>query len=706
MITKKSLMGFLILFFIFFQSCATMEVKEAPKEDQIETEEVEAEKIEAAEAAEEAEVAEEEAQPEKEDFGTKGNQFIEWCRNEIDKIEELSQKLKVPDVERSALDTLALFNKLEIKQYDVMCSAGINQYNHPDEGMREGARKCSRELNAQSTKLSLDSDLYNVFAEISPEDETLKEEDVYYLNDVLADFRRNGVDKDEETRERLKKLSSRLTELYQKFHANIASDTKEIVVTDPEQLRGLPEDFISQRKPDEEGRIILTTDWPDYLPVIEFAEYSGLRERMYRKRRAIAIPANTEIFSEILKARQEWAQILGYENWAAYSQEKLMAENPENAHDFITKILELSSPHVERELEVFMKYIRKDDPEAEGLEQWDRMFYQNMIKKDKYDFDSQEVRKYFEISKVMEGVFKIVSKIFGVDIEKVERDDVWHPSVESYDVIENGEVIGHFELDMYPRPDKYKHFAMFSNRLGVKDKRLPRGAIVGNFPEPDPVDGKAYLSHHDVETIFHEFGHLLHMIFGSQKYLRFSGTRCQRDFVEVPSTMLEEWAWDISVLQMFATDDDGNPIPEDLVERMKKASEFGKSVHVARQMYLAMLSLGLYTQDAKDFDFQDYERKIERKYSPTIAHDDIRMTESFGHLIGYSSNYYTYMWSTVIAMDMFAKVEEHGLLDPEIMNKFREKVLSVGGSKDGTQIIFDFLGRDLSFEAFENWLAN
>ena len=695
--SRRVFVFFIAVIFGILVSCATAPVKEKPEESET------VEKVEVTEAEVEEET-EEETEEKIEDFGEKGNEFISWCRGEIEEIEKLSDSLKKSDDEMSALDKLALFNKFETKQYDVMCSASINQYNHPDAGMRESARICSRELYAQSTRLSLDSALYNVFAQISPEDESLGEKDVYYLNDVLTDFRRNGVDKDEETRARLEEISSKLTELYQKFYANIASDTKEIVVTDPKQLKGLPEDFISQKEPNEEGKIILTTDWPDYLPVIEFAQNSDLRERMFRKRRAIAIPANTELFPEILKLREEWANTLGYDNWAAYSQAKLMIENPENARNFIKRVIELASPHVERELEVLMEYIKKDNPEAEGLEQWDRIYYQNIVKKDKYDFDPQEVRKYFEISKVMDGVFNIVSQIFGVEIEKVERDDVWHPSVESYNVVENGEVIGKFELDMYPRPDKYKHFAMFSNRLGVKGERVPRGAIVGNFPEP--VDGKAYLSHHDVETIFHEFGHLLHMIFGSQKYLRFSGTRCQRDFVEVPSHLFEEWAWDASILQKFATDDDGNPIPEELVEKMRNASEFGNGIHIARQMYLAMLSLGLYTQDTENFDFREYEKMIERKYSPTITHDDIRMVESFGHLIGYSSNYYTYMWSMVIAKDMFSKIEKHGLMDPEIMDKFRRKVLSIGGAKDGNQMILDFLGRELSYEAFENWIAN
>jgi thimet oligopeptidase len=692
---RRFIVVFSVVFmFSFMVSCATAQVQEDHAGEKKVKEVEEVEKVEKVETDKD----------DAEDFGETGNIFINWCRNEITEIEKIVEKIKNDKDNKSADEILKYSNELETKQTDVSCSASINQFNHPDEGMRKAAQTCTMELSAQSTRLSLDKDLYNVFAGISVEDESLTDEDRYYLKDVIVDFKRNGVDKDDKTRARLQELSSELTDLYQKFYSNIAADKKEIVVSDPEKLKGLPEDFISQKKPDKDGNIILTTDWPDYLPVIESAENAELREEMFRAKRGIAFPANTEIFAQIHKLRTEWAQILDFANWAEYSQAKLMIENPENAQNFIEKILELAAPYVEKEKEIFLQYIQKDNPEATDFEPWDRIYYQNLVKKDKYDFDSQEVRKYFEISKVMDGVFKVVSKIYGVDIKKVERDDVWHESVESYDVMENGKVIGHFDLDMYPRPDKYKHFAMFTNRAGVKGVRPPRGAIIGNFPQP--VDGKAYLSHHDVETIFHEFGHLLHMIFGAQKYVRFSGTRCQRDFVEVPSHLFEEWVWDASILQLFATDDEGNPIPEELVEKMKNASEFGNGVHITRQMYLAMLSLGIYREDPANFDHRVYEKEIERKYSPTVTHDDIAMVESFGHLIGYSSNYYTYMWSMVIAKDMLSKIRETNLMDPEIMGKFRDEVLNVGGAKNGNRIINDFLGRELSFEAFEEWISN
>ncbi|MFO7736697.1 MAG: M3 family metallopeptidase [bacterium] len=692
---KKMLSVLTLLIVFIVSSCASVPEKKSET----------AEKEKQSEKLQKKNEKSEEKKETAEDFGEKGNEFIKWCRNELEKTEEMASELKSSQKKNSASEILDSFNKIEIKQYDVYCSAGINQFNHPDDGMRNAARICSRELNVQQTDFALDKELYEIFKSISKEDESLTEEDINYLEDVLADYKRNGVNKDEKTRKQLQELSSELTELYQKFHANISSGTKYVVIEDPSRLEGLPEDFIASRKTDDDGNIVLSTDWPDYFPILESAEDRSLREKMYRARRSVAFPENTEVFSKILEKRQKWSEILGYKNWAEYTQEKLMIGNPGNAHDFITKTHKITSDYVDGEIDMLLKYSEayEEDSEKE-LELWDIFFLQNLAKKDQYDFDPAEARKYFEISKVIEGVFEVMSKIYNIEIKEVQKDDVWHPDVKSYDVVENGKVIGHFELDLYPRPNKYKHFAMFTNRLGVKDIRLPRGAIIGNFPEPS--NGKAYVNHHDVETIFHEFGHLIHMIFaGNQKYLRFSGTRCQRDFVEVPSNLFEEWAWNASVLRMFATDDEGNPIPETLVEKMNAARKTGNAIRVARQMYLAMLSLEIFRQDTESFNHREFEKEIERKYSPTKVRDNIPISESFGHLIGYSSNYYTYMWSKVIAEDMLSYIREQGLMNSEVMTDFKEKVLSRGGSVDGNRMIEDFLGREMSFEAFEKWLA-
>lgn len=640
-----------------------------------------------------------------EDFGVIGNTFINLCRNEIALISEIASEIKRSAGKKSGLEILNLMNILEIKQSDMWSKSGIFQLNHPDEGMRKGAMQCETEISAQATELSLDNELYKAIASISPEDPALDSDDKYFLADVIIDFKRNGVDKDEATRDAIKKLSAEIIALEQTFYSNIGSDKKTIKIKDVNRLKGLPEDFIKGKKPDEEGNIILTTDWPDYFPVMENAQDESLRAEMYKNVMNIGYPQNTEIFSKILKARKKFSELLGYKNFAEYTQAKLMIENPGNADEFIKKVAGISMPYAKKDLDIFLAKKKSLMGETAGVEPWDRFFYQKLIKMEKYSYDPEQARKYFEMTKVIDGIFLVSGKIFGVTFEKVKRDDLWHESVQSYNMLADGKVIGMFELDLFPRPNKYKHFAMFTNELGVKDLRIPRAAIIGNFPEP--VDGKAYISHEDVQTLFHEFGHLLHSLFaGNQRYVRFSGTNCQRDFVEVPSQLMEEYVWDASILQLWATNDAGEPIPAELVDNMKKASEFAKGLHVSRQMYLAALSLGIYLQDPENFDHHAYEKKLEKELSPWKSHEDTHLIENFSHLVNYYSNYYTYMWSLAIVKDFAGHIRKTGLMDAEVTKQYRDKVLNIGGAKPGHQMVKDFLGRELSFEEFEKWLNN
>lgn len=640
-----------------------------------------------------------------EDFGMVGNAYLKLCRNEIASISGIASEIKTSAGKKSGLEILNMMNILEIKQSDMWSKSGIFQLNHPDEGMRKAAMKCETEISAQATELSLDNELYKAIASISPEDPALDSDDKYFLADMIIDFKRNGVDKDEATRDAIKKLSAEIIALEQTFYSNIGSDKKTIKIKDVNRLKGLPEDFIKGKKPDEEGNIILTTDWPDYFPVMENAQDESLRAEMYKNVLNIAYPQNTEIFSKILKARKKFSELLGYKNFAEYTQQKLMIENPENADEFIKKVAGISTAYAKKDLEVFLAKKKSVVGETAEVEPWDRFFYQKLIKMEKYNYNPEQARKYFEMTKVIDGIFLVSGKIFGVTFEKVKRDDLWHESVQSYNMLADGKVIGMFELDLFPRPNKYKHFAMFTNELGVKDLRIPRAAIIGNFPEP--VDGKAYISHEDVQTLFHEFGHLLHSLFaGNQRYVRFSGTNCQRDFVEVPSQLMEEYVWDASILQLWATNDAGEPIPADLVDNMKKASEFAKGLHVSRQMYLAALSLGIYLQDPENFDHHAYEKKLEKELSPWKSHEDTHLIENFSHLVNYYSNYYTYMWSLAIVKDFAGHIRKTGLMDAAVTKQYRDKVLNIGGAKPGHQMVKDFLGRELSFEEFEKWLNN
>ena len=692
---KKRLVILAVLAGFIFASCGSQPAKDEEPAKQSETP--------AAEQAAQPEKAEEKAT----DFGEKGNAFYKHCADEFAAVKAIIADIKANPEGRTSIEKLQLFNNFEIKIEDAWGKIEIYQMNHPDKGMRDASMAAESELMAMLSEINLDADLYKVMAAIPADDPAFDAEDKRFLKDVIDDFKRSGVDKDDKTREEIKKVNAELVAISQQFNANIASDRKTLKVA-PERLKGLPEDFINGHAKDENGMITLTTDYPDYFPVMESADDETLRKEMYFLAQTVAYPSNEEVFDKLLRARKKLANLLGYKNWPEYSQAKLMIGNPENAENFVKKIAAMSMPYAKKEAEILLakkkQLAGRDDVEVEP---WDRFYIPRLVRMEKFSYDPEAVRPYFEIQKVLNGIFTVNSKIFGLEFKQIKRDDVWHESILSYDVYSNGKQIGTFDLDLYPRENKYKHFAMFTNQQGFKG-RLPRMAIVGNFPTP--VNGKAYVGHDSVQTLFHDFGHLINGILASEhKYIRFAGTNCQRDFVEVPSQFMEEYVWDASILQLWATNDAGEPIPADLVEKMKKSDEFGKGLHTSRQLYLAILSLEVYLQDpdAKDFNHHAFEKKTEREYSPWKTYDETHQIENFGHLDGYSSNYYTYMWSLSIAKDFYGFIMKNGgLMNTEVMGKYRDQVLKAGGAKDGMDMVRDFLGREVSFEEFEKWLNN
>jgi thimet oligopeptidase len=326
------------------------------------------------------------------------------------------------------------------------------------------------------------------------------------------------------------------------------------------------------------------------------------------------------------------------------------------------------------------------------------------VKAERYEFDSQSVRPYFEYGRVKQGILDLTAGLFGVTYREVPDAPVWHPDVEAYDVLEGGSLLGRFYLDMHPREGKYKHAAQFTLASGQAGTQLPEGVLMCNFPKPG--EQPALMQHSDVETFLHEFGHLLHHIFGgATRWAGLSGVRTEWDFVEAPSQMLEEWAWDPAALQPFARHHlTSEPIPGDVVKRMKAADEFGKGLWVRQQMFYAALSLQLHSRDPAGIDAVKVVQELQGRYTPFPYVDGTYFHLSFGHLDGYSAIYYTYMWSLVIAKDLFTAFKKEGMLNPAVAKRYRKAILDAGGSKDAADLVKDFLGREYGFSAYEEWL--
>jgi thimet oligopeptidase len=338
---------------------------------------------------------------------------------------------------------------------------------------------------------------------------------------------------------------------------------------------------------------------------------------------------------------------------------------------------------------------KQDDPDAAQFDASHLFYYAELIRREQFEVDAQEIRRYFDFSKVRDGLLDVTARLFGVQYRPADVA-TWHPDVTAYDVLSDGQLLGRIHLDLHPRAGKFKHAAQFDLAAGVTGVQLPEGVLVCNFPT-------GLMEHQHVVTLFHEFGHLVHHVLGGrQKYDRFSGVATEWDFVEAPSQMLEEWAWDAGVLATFATDAAGVPIPAELVARMRAAKDFGKGVFVATQTFYAMLAYVLYRDLPADHTQAVID--LQQRYDVLDHIVGTHFQASFGHLPGYTSGYYTYLWSLVIAKDLFSQFDPDDLFDQAVAHRYRDRILARGGSDDAANLVADFLGRPFDFEAFAAWL--
>jgi len=604
---------------------------------------------------------------------------------------------------RTVANTLTRFDEISLHADNIGYVAGLMESVHPDSAFRATAEAVTQEIDKFSTELSLNRALYDAIAAV-PE-KGLDPETKHLHSKSLRDFRRSGVDRDDATRSKIAALNERLTLLSQSFSRNIRNDRRNFTVDSAEELKGLPEDFIKGHPAGEDGKIKLTIETPDYLPVMRYAQNAKLREKMRFERMNRAHPANMAVLDSILQTRHELATTLGYPHWADYVTEDKMIGSAANVASFLDRVSKLVVAAARDEYQVYLARKREDDPKATAVEQWESAYYGQLIRKRDFDFDAQAARPYFAFANVKKGLMETMATIFSVRFQRVENAQVWHPSVEAYDLYEGNKLIGRFFLDLHPRENKFEHAAQFGVRKGVRGVQLPEATLVCNFPGDKPGD-PGLMEHSDVETFFHEFGHLLHTMFsGNSRWESQSGTSVERDFVEAPSQILEEWPWDPKVLTKFAKHHEtGEPIPADMIAKMRRSDTFGRAIEVAFQVFYSNVSLNIYNKDPKDVNTDAVVAKYEQELVPFPATPNTHMQTSFGHLDGYSAIYYTYQWSLVIAKDLFSKFDQNDLLSPTVPMRYRKVVLAPGGSRPAAETVRAFLGRDFNYDAYESWV--
>ena len=594
-----------------------------------------------------------------------------------------------------ALGVLEAMNDIEIVLSNVAHRGYLFSEVLPEAAARQAAEEFALAARRLITDLGLDTELYRILAGL--DGSGLDPAAARLLEHLLRDFRRAGVAASQADRQRIKRVHDRLTVLGQAFARNIREDTKTVRFA-PGQLAGLPSDWLAAHPAAADGLIDVTTDYPDLIPVRNFARDAETRRAVLVASLTRALPENVEVLHEMLALRAELAGLLGYANWPDYEAETRMIGTGAAIGEFIDKIAGPAEASARRDVAILLARLQQDRPEAIQVEGYDVAYYTEAHRREQLAVDAQLVRTYFDFAKVQAGVLAVTGRLFGLTYTQVEVP-VWHPDVLAYDVArsDDGAAVGRIYLDLHPRAGKFKHAAQFTLTTGVAGRQLPEGVLVCNFPT-------GLMEHDQVITLFHEFGHLIHeLIGGQQHWVRFSGVATEWDFVEAPSQMLEEWAWDVGVLQSFATNAAGEPIPAELVARMRQADDFGKGFQLRTQLFYAALAYRLHLDDPGDL--AEYTQRIQRRYSmfPYLA--GTCMPASFGHLEGYGSAYYTYTWSLVIAKDLFSAFDSGDLLDPEIAARYRDRVLAPGGSRDAADLVADFLGRPYTFDSYLAWLA-
>ena len=488
---------------------------------------------------------------------------------------------------------------------------------------------------------------------------------------------------------------------------NISEYSDTLIVTE-DQMEGTPDWYKESMYDSTAGVYKIDISFPSRRIFMNYSESEETRRALSEKFLNRAADENVELIPKFLAERQKMAEMLGYGSYAAYVLEDRMPKTPETVWAFEEELINALKEKLSLELAELLEFKSKDEGTvASEIEYWELNYLENIRAEEKYQVDEEEVKQYFELKTVLSGLFQITQQVFGLTYKPIENPSVWHPEVLMYKMYDSdsGSFIGYFYLDLYPRANKYSHAAMFTM---VKGKRfgdvyqLPIASLVTNFPKPSG-DIPSLLSHDEAETFFHEFGHLIHGLVTTADYYVYSGTGVDRDFVEAPSQIMENWVWNKKTLRLFAKHyETGETIPDDLLDRMLAAKNKSSAGNYAFQVFLGTLDLTLHDGkwDPNNETVVDVAHRLHKDILSWNETPKTARIASFGHLAGYAAGYYGYAWSSVLAQDMFSVFEEEGVLNPETGRRFREIVLAPGGSKDPMDLVREFLGREPNNDAF------
>ena len=585
-----------------------------------------------------------------------------------------------------------------------------------NEEIQKIAQEVSPMLSKFANDISLNEGLFKRIATVYNKKEHLKltPEQQMLLEKNYKSFVRNGANLNKEDKETLRDIDKRKSKLGLKFGENVLAETNnyELLITDEKDLSGLPEGAIeAARMLAEEKKLegwVFTLDYPSYIPFMTYADNRILREKISKAFGARGVQKNKynneKIIIDIVNLRHQRAQLLGYASHAHYVLEERMAEKPEKVTGFLEKLLKKAKPAAEKEFQMLKDLAKKDGIDV--IEKWDGAYYAEKLKKIMFDLDDEKLKPYFKLENVIQGVFDIAGKLYDLNFKSVNNVDTYHKEVKTYEVSNaEGELVALFYTDFFPRKGKRNGAWMTSYKSQWKEGEVnsrPHISIVCNFTKPT-ASKPSLLTFNEVTTLFHEFGHALHGMLANTTYPNLSGTNVYWDFVELPSQILENWCFEKEALTLFARHyDNKEPIPIQMVQKIKDSSNFLEGIATLRQLSFGMLDMSYHAHDPSHIsNIKEFEKEA---FGATQLYPDVKencMSTAFSHIFqgGYSAGYYSYKWAEVLDADAFEAFKEVGIFNKEVAKRFKENILSKGGTEKPMVLYKRFRGKEPTVDA-------
>ncbi|MFH1853625.1 MAG: M3 family metallopeptidase [Candidatus Neomarinimicrobiota bacterium] len=579
---------------------------------------------------------------------------------------------------------------------------------HPDSAIRLAADSAALIIEKYAGNLAINEDLYNSIKNYtrSAEAQSLTGWKKRYLDKKNDEYRRNGFGLTRSKREKIRDIRDRINGYSVKFSNNIAKYQDTLFVNERE-IQGLPSNYLETHRT-ADGRYAIDISYASYQPFMSLSQSNDARRRLLEKYLNCASDENPRLLRVILRDRKQSADLLGYQSHAAYQVEEQMAKTPAAVWEFENNLIAALEKKSQKEFKQLLELkIRATRKPAETIFQWEKSYYIDQLAKSRYRLDNEEVREYFEVNNVLNGLFDLMEDLFELSVRETDKAGVWHEDVRVFEVSDSrtGEWIGSFYLDLYPRAAKYGHAALFDimeSKLYATGYQKPMFALVCNFPVPK--EGiPSLLAHSQVETLFHEFGHGLHSLLAKTELVGMAGMRVARDFVETPSQVFEGWVWDKTSLQRFARHyQSGAAIPDELLDKMIAAKNMTSAINTLQQVFYGVLDFTLHDTYNPFGATKTTEivEELQNQITPFPFMPGTNMEASFGHLIGYAAGYYSYLWAEVYARDIFSVFQENGVMDQRTARRYRSIILEKGATEDALELVREFLGREPDNKAF------